>query len=168
MADVNKYFINEDGVKQLATEILSKVNTRISNKITSDYSATDETKAVTGKAVATAVKELADKVDGLTHLTIHTIIGDITSVESPSADVLYFQKDTEEDKTWVMYIYRADITENPWVVIGDTSIDLVNYWKKTDVEEMKTALGIVEYEPISNEKITAAVEAAFTTTATNA
>ena len=161
MANINKYYINEEGVKQLASDILSKVYVRITEKITSTYDKTDEVNAVTGKAVADAIKELSNKVDGLTHLHIETVVGEITSVADPDTAALYFQKDNEDDPTWVMYIYK----DAQWIGIGDTSVDLANYWKKTDIEEMKTALGIVEYEAISNEAITAAVEAAFAETA---
>ena len=48
MANINKYYINEEGVKQLASDILSKVNVRIAEKITSTYDKTDEVNAVTG------------------------------------------------------------------------------------------------------------------------
>ena len=58
MADINKFYINEEGVKQLATDILNKVNIRMNSKITSTYDSADESNAVTGKAVADAIAAL--------------------------------------------------------------------------------------------------------------
>ena len=161
MAEIKNYYFGPNEVQNFATEVLKKVNVRISDKITSKYDSADTSNALSGKGVDEALKLLSDRIDGLTHLHIETVVGEITSVADPHTAALYFQKDNDEDPTWVMYIYK----DSQWIVIGDTSIDLANYWKKTDIEEMKTALGIVEYEAISNEAITAAVEAAFAETA---
>ena len=161
MAEIKNYYFGPNEVQNFATEVLKKVNVRISDKITSKYDSADTSNALSGKGVDEALKLLSNKVDGLTHLHIETVVGEITSVADPDTAALYFQKDNDEDPTWVMYIYK----DAKWISIGDTSIDLANYWKKTDIEEMKTALGIVEYEAISNEAITAAVEAAFAETA---
>ena len=60
-----------------------------------------------------AIAQLNTTVAGLTHLKIKTVVGDITTVEDPQEDVLYFQKDNEEDKTWVLYIYKAAVEEYP-------------------------------------------------------
>ena len=161
MAEIKNYYFGPSEVQNFATEVLKKVNVRISDKITNNYDSADTSNALSGKGVDEALKLLSNRVDGLTHLHIETVVGEITSVADPDTAALYFQKDNEDDPTWVMYIYK----DAQWIVIGDTSVDLANYWKKTDIEEMKTALGIVEYEAISNEAITAAVEAAFAETA---
>lgn len=150
MAEINSYFVSEAGVQQFAADIFGKVNLRVASKITSEYNSEDEVSGVTGKAVATAVKELADKVDGLTHLTITTVIGSINDIETPDKEVLYFQKDDENDKTWSLYVYREDLDDH-WVLVGDTSTDLVDYWKKIDVAELHDALGIKEYDVMTTD-----------------
>lgn len=202
-------FLDEVGSEKLALGILTKVNTRISERIVKEISdASDHdhvasaallnsllkardalisanttasaenktaieaidtsiaeltTKVDTNKTaidgVTTDLADLSTKVDGLTHLTIDTVTGAITDVADPSTSVLYLQRDDEADTTWMLYIYREDGT---WVNIGDTEVDLSNYWSKDDVEEMKTALGIPEMVAMTEAQITAAVEKAFT------
>ena len=114
--------------------------------------------------LVTALGNLSDKVDGLTHLTIETVVGSIDTVTDPKSDKLYFQKDNDSDTTWMMYIYTA---EGQWINVGDTEVDLSNYWTKDDAEAMREALGIHDAENLSDAKITAAVEAAFADTATS-
>ena len=109
----------------------------------------------------TNLQTLTDTVNSLTHLTIQTVTGAIGTVAEPKTDVMYLQRDDENDKTWMMYIYNADLG---WINIGDTEVDLSNYWSKDNIEEMKEPLGIHDAEAIPDENITAAVEAAFTTT----
>lgn len=115
----------------------------------------------------TNLQTLVDTVNSLTHLTIETVTGDISTVVDPQTDVMYLQRDNEEDKTWMMYIYQApavDGEEGNWINIGDTEVDLSNYWSKDNIEEMREALGIHDVEPITDEQITAAVDAAFANT----
>ena len=151
MAEIKNYYFGPNEVKNFATEVLKKVNVRISDKITSKYDSADTSNALSGKGVDEALKLLSDRIDGLTHLHIETVVGEITSVADPDTAALYFQKDTDDDPTWVLYIYDAGY-ENPWIVIGDISVDLVNYWKKEDVEGLKTALGI-DHDVLTPNKI---------------
>lgn len=120
-------------------------------------------------AVESGLTELRSTVEGLTHLTIQTVEGPIEEVTNPQTDVLYMQRDNAEDRTWMLYIYQAPTAEPPapgtWINVGDTEVDLSNYWSKDDVEEMKTALNLHNAEAIPDEKITAAVNRAFLTTA---
>lgn len=160
MAEIKNYYFGPNEVKNFATEVLKKVNVRISDKITSNYDSADTSNALSGKGLNNALKLLSDRIDGLTHLHIETVVGEITSVTDPANDVLYFQKDSDDDPTWVLYIYNAEY-ENPWIVVGDISIDLVNYWKKTDVEELKTGLGIVDHDVLTPNKISVAIYSLF-------
>ena len=69
------------------------------------------------------------------HTKIQTVIGDIdieVPLEERSTSVLYFQRDNEEDTTWMIYIWNADpkIIPDPngkWLYCGDTEIDLSDY-----------------------------------------
>lgn len=201
-------FLDEVGTQKLAEALLSKVNTRIAERIVQEVNdssdanhvasaailnallkakdekiaantteigknttAIGEVKTTVGElttkvdankeAIDTATTDLAalsTKVDGLTHLTIDTVTGAITSVADPSTSVLYLQRDDEADTTWMLYIYREDGT---WVNIGDTEVDLSNYWSKDDVDAMKEALGVPEMVALTEAQITAAVDAAF-------
>lgn len=118
-------------------------------------------------ALETNLQDLVDTVNSLTHLTIETVTGDISTVADPQTDVMYLQRDDESDTTWMMYIYQAPAVEGEagsWINIGDTEVDLSNYWSKDNIEEMKEALGIHDAEAISDDQIVAAVEAAFSAT----
>lgn len=110
--------------------------------------------------VNSTLSTLAEKVDGLTHLTITTVTGPITDVTDPDPSVMYLQRDDESDTTWMMYIWSVD----KWIAIGDTEVDLSNYWSKDDVDEMKEALGVPEMVSMTEAQITAAVDKAFTAT----
>lgn len=110
--------------------------------------------------VNTTLSTLSEKVDGLTHLTLTTVTGPITDVTDPDPTVMYLQRDDESDTTWMMYIWSVD----KWIPIGDTEVDLSNYWSKDDVDEMKEALGVPEMVAMTEAQITAAVDKAFTST----
>ena len=107
------------------------------------------------------LQTLTDTVNSLTHLTIETVEGPITGVTNPRTDVMYLQRDDENDTTWMMYIYTE---AGEWINIGDTEVDLSNYWSKDSIEEMKEALGLHDAEALPDEKIISAVETAFTNT----
>lgn len=145
-ADANKTAI--DGVKTDVTDLTTKVG--------------DNKTAIDG--VKTDLAALDTKIGGLTHLTMEAVTGLITTVTDPKTDVLYLQRDDENDTTWMLYIYTVNGENHEWIAIGDTEIDLSGYWKKTDVDEMKEALGVPQMTPITEAKITAAVETAFTNT----
>lgn len=201
-------FLDEVGIQKLSEALLSKVNTRIAERIVQEVNDASDGNHVASAAVlnallkakdaaiaanttaiganTTAIGEaktsvtelgkkvdanktaidtattdlaaLSTKVDGLTHLTIDTVTGAIDTVADPSTSILYLQRDDENDKTWMLYIYREDGT---WVNIGDTEVDLSNYWSKDDVDAMKEALGVPEMVSMTEAQITTAVEAAF-------
>lgn len=119
----------------------------------------DNTTNVT--AVADGITALDEKIAGLTHLTIDMVVGPISGVTDPKSDVLYLQKDDEADTTWMLYIYRED---NTWAQIGDTGVDLSDYWSKDDNAAIKDAVGVPEVTPLAEDKILAAINAAFDNT----
>ena len=103
-----------------------------------------------GTTVYDAIKKLDTKVDGLTHLTVQTYVGDVKDIAAPKGDVLYFVKADESDQTWELYV-ATNITESTvdWVNVGDTSIDLANYYRHDEITKME------------DSAITAAVTAAY-------
>lgn len=112
-------------------------------------------------AAAAGITALDEKIAGLTHLTIDTVVGPISGVTDPKSDVLYLQKDDEADTTWMLYIYRED---NTWAQIGDTGVDLSDYWSKDDNAAIKDAVGVPEVTPLAEDKILAAIDSAFDST----
>lgn len=183
---ITKYqFLDEVGIQNLAQELLGKVNVRISERIVNELNASsdddhvlsaqklfeilggdgEESIATQIAGLKTGLTTLDGKVDGLTHLSIELVVGDLnTEVTEPSTSVMYFHKDSDDDKTWDIYIYRAVNDTPTWIVVGDTSVDLVDYWKKTDTEAMREALNIHDIEALPAATITAKVQAAFEAT----
>ena len=172
-------YLDKAGVQTLSKALLTKVNARITERmVTSIDASSNDQHMPTAKAVYTAIQ---NGIAGVTHLTFQTVIGPISSVADPQGDVMYLQKNNEEDPTWVMYIYR----DAAWIAIGDTSIDLVNYWSKSaeDLATLKNDLGVntiandlsdlnVAFTAhmdslvnITDDDINSAVNAAFTDTA---
>ena len=108
-------------------------------------------------SLANGIEELANKVDGLNHLTIQTVEGSIETVTEPKTDVLYLQRDSATDPSWMIYI---NTESHGWVNIGDTEIDFSNYWTRSNVDEIKEALGMHNTEAITDQDIIDAVDAA--------
>ena len=159
------------------TEVESKANQNATNIATINGKiATIENNVATNTSAIEdanrAITELSAAVSAFTHLEIVTVVGSIDSIVEPRQDVLYFQKDNEEDPTWVLYIYKPAVVEGEgeeavetspakWIPVGDTSIDLVNYWRKDDIDAMKEALGIKDIVAMTEEEIITAVNTAF-------
>lgn len=206
-------FLDEVGIQKLSEALLTKVNSRVAERIVQEISDASDanhvasaallnsllktrdalisgntTAAATNKTsidgvvsdiadletkvdtnttdIATAsdnIKALDEKVDAFTHLTIDIVTGLIDTVADPKTDILYFQRDDESDTTWMLYIYREDGT---WVQIGDTGVDLSNYWSKDDTTDIKESLSVPEMTPLAEDKILAAIDAAFKNTNT--
>lgn len=148
MADVTKQtydFLDEAGVSMLAKGILAKANERIVQRITQDMEYGDTTHVPSSDAVLKAIAKSR-------HTTIQTVTGDINEqvpLAQRSTSVLYFQRDSVDDTTWMIYIWNADPELQPdpngyWICLGDTEIDLSGYWSKDadDVAELKEVLGI--------------------------
>ena len=164
-----KYYIDENVLEVLVTAILNKTNQRIAQRIVQSVGEDDTTHTPSAAAVFNAIKNIG-------HATMKKIIGELPS--DPETNVIYLQKDTEEDPTWEMNVW----IDGGWVSLGDTTVDLTNYyshddveklkedlgladyWKKTDIDAMKTALGIEEMVPVTEEQIATAVDAAFAAT----
>lgn len=99
------------------------------------------------------------------HLEIVQVTGKIETVTNPDVHSLYLQRDNVFAKTWKMYAYTdAPIDGSNWVCVGDTTPDLVGYWKKDQINELKEFLGVddtVEYVPLTSEYINGRVNVIF-------
>lgn len=129
---------------------------------------------------------LKEYISGLNHLTYQVVEeGEIsaTNPETRNTNVLYLQHDSAEDKSYEIWIWTGSDgstgdyyvsgeetpdaqegdTADKWICIGDTSLDLADYWKHTD--ENVTALQTEMLVAISDEEITTAVQTAYTSAA---
>ena len=152
---VNEHASSISSIDEKNNDASTKI-TEINEKATV-AEAGNNNNGVSLEAVNTLISALDEKINLLKHLKIETVVGPIDSVVEPKEDMLYFQKDNEEDPTWVLYIYNS----GKWIPVGDTSIDLVNYWSKDDTEEIKNAIGLENVEPLTKDEINTIVDAAF-------
>lgn len=146
-----EYFtITPELLELLVTQILGKVNERIASRIVTTVSeSSDDNHVPSALAVFNCLRTLAPC------MSCTTVVGSMDTITEPNSQIIYLQKDDESDPTWSMYLW----VDNEWVVIGDTSIDLVNYWSKseaditelrqkmldqTGIDIIKTALGYDE------------------------
>ena len=130
-------FLSRDGVSSLSKALLTKVNSRIQERIVSVVDEnSDENHVPSAAAVYTAINKMS-------HIKFKTHTGSMDEVTEPNSSYIYLQRDDSNDNTWMMYVHDEELG---WINIGDTEIDLSNYWSKNadDVEALKLALGISE------------------------
>lgn len=135
--DNQTYIMNQANLEVLFTLVLQGINDQINARIkqTTEGATTDS--VVSAKVVADEIKSLQDTISGLTHIKIDTYVGELEDMPKDSS-VIYLQKDDEDDPTWEMYVTVGE----EHLSIGPCTVDLTNCWKKDEVEEMKTALGL--------------------------
>jgi hypothetical protein len=135
-------FLDKAGVQKFSSQFLTTVNDKISAYLSTAAITADSTDTVIPSAKA-ANQAITNAINSQVHLNFETVTGDITAVQNPSDSIIYLQKDNDEDPTWVMYVYKSDLEGNSkWIAIGDTSIDLVNYWGKDENDDLKEKLTI--------------------------
>lgn len=166
---MGNYYLNDEILNVLITAILNKTNQRIAQRIVQTVDPADATHIPSSAAVYKAIQNIG-------HASMKTVVGELPV--DPDEDIIYLHKDSESDPTWDMNVW----IDGAWVVIGNTSVDLSGYyskddvetlktdlgldgyWAKTDVDALKTAIGYQELTPITDDMITAAVDAAFAAT----
>ena len=128
-------FLDRQGISTLSKSLLTKVNSRIQERIVSTVDESSDHNHVPSAAAVYAA------INKMSHIKFKTQTGNINDVTEPNSSYIYLQRDDESDTTWMMYIYDADMG---WIEIGDTEVDLSNYWSRSaeDVEALKIALGI--------------------------
>lgn len=123
--------ITTEMLQKMFTQIFTNVNTRIAQRIVSTIGDTSDNDHVpSALAVLNMFKALKPSMQ------CQTVTGDIESVvEEPDSQTIYLQKDSADDQTWTIYLY---INEQ-FVAIGDSNVDLVNYWSKnaSDINELR-------------------------------
>lgn len=161
-------FLDKSGVSNLSKALLTKVNARIEERIVSVVDETSDNKHIPSAAA------VYNAINKMSHIKFKTHIGNIETVTEPNSSFIYLQRDDENDPMWMMYVYDADLG---WINIGDTEVDLSNYWSKDEesVAALKLALGIAEdlakkvdhdqMVKLTDEEIINAVDAAYTETA---
>lgn len=145
-AGENPIVMTPNLVQTLITAVLTKSHELTIDRLVSNVSAASSDKKIPS---ALAVYNLFKTIKPGMQCT--TVLGSISSVDTPDSMTIYLQKDDEHDKTWTVYLY----IEGKFVAIGDTNIDLVNYWSKSDadVAALKTRL----FGGDSNEEVLAAL-----------
>ena len=120
MAIKDYLFLDEAGVQALSNYLLTKVNTRINDRIIKDptgedIALIDDSHVISAAAIMNLLgignsgdeesigsqlsdlneklQALTSQVNSFTHLKIQTYIGDIEDIVDPKQDVFYFQKD---------------------------------------------------------------------------
>ena len=128
-------FLDREGVSKLSKALLTKVNSRIQQRIVPTINdLSDNDHVPSARAVYNAINKMS-------HIKFKTHTGNIGTIVTPNPSYIYLQRDSLSDTTWMMYVYDEDIG---WINVGDTEVDLSNYWSKNpdDVEALKLALGI--------------------------
>lgn len=117
--------VSEEMLQLLVTQILTKVNSRIAARIVNTISdESDANHVPSALAVLNFIRTFSP------NMKYQTVTGSIDTITEPAATTIYLQRDDEADQTWVMYLP----IDGEWVSIGDTSIDLVNYWSKSEAD----------------------------------
>ena len=139
--------INNEGIITLASEVFKKVDAKIASSSSTTLASANEnvnsliTTTIDADSTDTQIPSAAAVFNALktlntTSFSTETVVGSIDSVASPDSSTMYFQKDSEEDTTWTMYIRVGE----DWVSIGTTEVDLSNVWTKDDVAAMRDAI----------------------------
>ena len=143
--DIMQYeFLDREGVLKLAKGILNITNTRIAERITTEVSAgSDELHVPSAAAVYRAI--INSK-----HMTVRVVTGNINEqvpLAERNSTTIYWQRDSIEDTKWQIYIWVTNTPpdlDGEWINLGDTDVDLSNYWSKSDadVSSLKYVLGV--------------------------
>ena len=144
-------YLSKEGLQAISKGILQHVNSRINERIVSTINVdSDEQHMPSAAAVYRAIRDSH-------HARIVAVTGDINSIplEKRETDVLYYQRDDEEDTTWMLYIWDAEGQQ--FINVGTTEIDLSNYWQKTDTVAIREDLGIPAIE-LDIEELKSAVQ----------
>ena len=88
--------------------------------------------------------------------------GQVTAEELLAGDAIFGVAAKAEDNTYILYVWNVVEGVGEWLAVGDTSLDLSNYWSKTDADV--NALKNKIMAPIAEDTITAQVKAAFDAT----
>ena len=114
----------------LDTAASSAITSRIATTMPASTDSNYETALPTAKAVM-------DAIIAQHYVTIAKHVGNISTVANPSSTVLYFQKDSNDDPSWNIYIYAAVAGSDPvtyeWINVGDSELDLSGYFEKSDI-----------------------------------
>ena len=133
------YSLTPATLETLVSQIFSKTDDKITASTVDFLKATlvntlnetvTEDQVPTAKAVYDMLSSLSPKLD------TKLVIGNIEDVENPETTTIYINKDSEDDPTGIIYLYSND----EWIKIGDTDIDLSGYVTTEALEEYKTTV----------------------------
>lgn len=101
---------------------------------------------------------------------IYKMVDGVKGDELASDDPIFAQVALVEDKTYTLYIGQLEYTDETkttrksvtWIAVGDTSLDLSNYWSKKDSDV--AALRDLMLDELTDAQIETAVKAAWDAT----
>ena len=130
-------FLDRDGVSELSKAILTKVNVRIEDRIVKSINEDSDHDHVP------SVLAVYDIINNMNQVKFKTITGSIEDIENPDSNYIYLQRDDPLDPIWVLYVYDQEIG---WIKVGDSEVNLSNYWSKSadDLEALKIVLNLPE------------------------
>lgn len=137
-----KHVVSADAVKKAIDDVQAVANAAIQSNTDKIGELTDKVGDGTEAAKSytdTQIATLREAMMGMNHWDIVAVTGELPT--DPAANTIYLQRDDENDLTWEMNIVAvAEDGTKSWITIGDTSIDLANYWPKDSMDEMVTAM----------------------------
>ena len=134
---------NNDRIDNVSNSVNTDSNdiSLINTKIDESNIASNDTKLLIDD-VNKKINSLLSAIEDMEHLGINLIIGDINDIPDPKENVLYFQKDNNEDPTWLLYVFSKNVQGN-WIKIGSIDdIDFSVYWSKDEIQELYESLDI--------------------------
>lgn len=160
--------LTEAQMTDLVVNIFNTVNSRISERIVQSITSGDTKHVASNDAIAAAVakleadiaaasgastdnlaaskqytddqiQDITKKIMDMNHWDIVPVTGDLP--DDPDEHTIYLQRSSETDQTWEMNIITtAEDGTKSWINVGNTAIDLANYWSKDNVDGIVNAL----------------------------
>ena len=101
---------------------------------------------------------------------IYKMVAGVKGAELSADDAIFANVALVEDKTYTLYIGQLEYTDETkttrksvtWIAVGDTSLDLDNYWSKKDSDV--AALRDLMLDELTDAQIETAVKAAWAAT----
>lgn len=160
--------LTEAQMTDLVINIFNTVNARINERIVQSITSGDTKHVASNDAIAAAVakleadiaaasgastdnlaaskqytddqiQDITKKIMDMNHWDIVPVTGDLP--DDPDEHTIYLQRSSETDQTWEMNIITtAEDGTKSWINVGNTAIDLANYWSKDNVDGIVNAL----------------------------
>jgi hypothetical protein len=129
----NRYFLDETGLKFLVTQLMGKMDLKISSRMVTlinDESTHDDIPSA--KSVYDTLIEGLSNITGVSFQVVETL------PETGDAGVIYLIKDEPENESSSVYVQWVYVGE-AWINLGSSEVDLENYWSKDELEPLSNS-----------------------------